>query len=143
MKRLPLLVLLLAAQPAYAGSFTISDAWSQPSTSATMGVAYLTLKSDANCTITEASAADVAGVTELHTHLMTDGMMQMRKLDNVTLSPNDVVKFAPGGKHVMLIGLKKPLKDGEHFSLTLKSADCGSATANVEVSKARLLEHMK
>jgi copper(I)-binding protein len=131
------------AGAANAASFKITDAWAQPSVSAEMGVAYATLVSDAPCTIIAADAPDVTKVTELHSHAMQNGVMQMRKIDALKLTANTPEVFAPGGNHVMLIGLKKPLRDGDSFKLTLTSRECGSASTSVSVSKARLQDALK
>jgi copper(I)-binding protein len=131
------------AGTANAASFKITDAWAQPSVSAEMGAAYVTLQSDAPCTVIAADASDVTKVTELHSHTMENGVMQMRKIDALKLSANTPEIFAPGGNHVMLIGLKKPLRDGDSFKLTLTSRECGTASTSVSVSKARLQEALK
>ncbi len=131
------------AGTANAASFQITDAWAQPSVSAEMGAAYVTLQSDAPCTVIAADAPDVTKVTELHSHTMENGVMQMRKIDALKLNANAPEIFAPGGNHLMLIGLKKPLRDGDNFKLTLTSRECGTASTSVSVSKARLQEALK
>ena len=49
----------------------------------------------------------------------TDGVMKMREVEGLELKPGDMITFAPGGYHIMLIGLKAPLKVGDSFPLTL------------------------
>lgn len=137
------LAALVAANAANAATLKIEQAWSPPSASPTMGVAYLTASSDAPCTIIGAAASDVTQTAELHTHLHENGVMQMRQLDHVDVTPEKPAHFAPGGLHVMLIGLKKPLRDGEQFALTLSTKECGETTTQVEISKGRLLEQVQ
>lgn len=60
--------------------------------------------------------------------------MRMREVtDGVAVAPGTTVKFAPGGYHIMLMGLKQPLKAGDRFPLTLKFAKAGSVTVDVQV----------
>ena len=67
-----------------------------------------------------------ADVVELHTHIKEDGMMKMRQIPRIEVPANEMVELAPGGLHVMLIGLKGQLKPGESVELTLEFED-GSA----------------
>jgi copper(I)-binding protein len=67
---------------------------------------------------------DVARNIELHTHVSGDGgMMQMRRLDRIELPTGAPVALAPGGLHVMLIGLTRDLLPGQSVTLQLRLAD--------------------
>jgi len=66
-----------------------------------------------------AAETDAAEVVELHTHRMEDGMMRMRKIEQIDLPAGEVVTLAPGGLHLMLIGLTKTLAPGDQIELTL------------------------
>ncbi len=57
----------------------------------------------------EALASPVALRTELHTTQMSDGMMVMRRVDNLQIGPGEAVELKPGGYHIMLMGLKQPI----------------------------------
>lgn len=57
----------------------------------------------------EALASPVALKTELHTTQMNDGVMAMRRVDNLQIGPGEVVELKPGGYHIMLMGLKQPI----------------------------------
>ena len=46
------------------------------------------------------------------------------------------MRFQPGGLHVMLFGLKQPLKAGEHFPLTLEFEKAGKVEVQVQVESA-------
>jgi periplasmic copper chaperone A len=69
------------------------------------------------------AASAVSEVVELHTHRMEDGMMKMRRVDQVALPAGETVTLAPGGLHVMLIGLKRQLQPGDDVPLTLTLDD--------------------
>ncbi len=62
---------------------------------------------------------DVAEHIELHQSLMADGMMKMQYVGKLAIPPGTMVEFKPGGYHIMLMGLKHPLKEGQSFHLTL------------------------
>jgi copper(I)-binding protein len=64
---------------------------------------------------------------------MTDGMMMMRQLDSVEVPAGGNLEFKPGGNHVMLIGLERPLVACERFPLTLRFKDAGDVELIVEV----------
>jgi len=69
------------------------------------------------------ASTPLAGVVELHTHIMQDGMMRMRPVDEVALPPGATVRFEPGGLHLMWIGLIQPLEAGQEVPLTLLFED--------------------
>ena len=88
--------------------------------------AFMVLKNnDAAVSLVSASSS-VAKVVELHTHTHKDGVMQMRKIDKVDVAAKGEAALAPGGNHVMLIGLTQQLKEGQQVDLTLKFSDGSS-----------------
>jgi hypothetical protein len=74
------------------------------------------------------AASPAADVVELHTHRMEDGMMKMRRVEQIDLPAGESVSLQPGGLHVMLIGLKQQLQPGEDVVVTL-TFDDGSELA--------------
>jgi periplasmic copper chaperone A len=116
---LPLALLLSAG--ATAGSLTVTSAWARatpPGTS--MGVVYLRIengstKSDRLLKLGTAVAAS-AGV---HRTEIVEGIARMREVAVLHVAPGEIVEFAPGGLHVMLMGLKHPLVAGQKFELEL------------------------
>ncbi len=74
------------------------------------------------------ASSPAAEVVELHTHTMADGMMQMRRIEQIALPAGEMVSLQPGGLHVMLIGLTGPLQVDQVVSLTLTFED-GSSTS--------------
>ncbi|HRE53716.1 MAG TPA: copper chaperone PCu(A)C [Candidatus Competibacter sp.] len=80
-------------------------------------------------------AKDVAGSIELHTTLMEGTLMKMRKVEAVDLAGGKTTSLKPGGLHVMLIDLKKPLQAGQSFPLTLHLEKAGALRITVPVVK--------
>src|SRR3546814_5318814 len=71
------------------------------------------------------AASPVAEHVEIHEHVMDGNAMRMRPVDGVPLPAGGMAELQPGGYHVMLIGLKHALKQGEHFPLTLTFEKAG------------------
>ena len=103
-------------------SLTVKDAWVRASTpGAKNGVAYVTIINHGMKPDTLVGAvSDVAAKVELHSHKNVDGVMQMRQIASVPVPPHSVAELQPGGDHIMLMGLKRQLKVGDHLILTLK-----------------------
>jgi copper(I)-binding protein len=103
------------------------------------GAAYLTLHNtgDKSDRLTAVSVpASVAAMVELHTVEMQNDMMRMRQLENgIALAPNETVTLAPGGFHVMLMGLAGPLEVGTNISMTLHFEYADDQTITVPVVK--------
>ena len=72
---------------------------------------------------------------ELHEHAMAGMVMKMRPLAGLAIPAGQTVALAPGGMHIMLVGLKAPLREGQSFPLTLTFAKAGPQTVTVMVGK--------
>ena len=117
------------------GTVQFKDVWasSTPPTAQT-GAAYFVAEhrgSEAARLI--GAASPVAKRVELHTHILKDGVMMMRKLDGIDVNPGEPLVFKPGSHHVMLMGLNQPLKEGQRFPLTLKFEGGGEVQVTVHV----------
>lgn len=98
----------------------MTDAWARASTPGQkVGAAYMTLQSAQAVKLVYVESSSHAEEVEIHSMTMNNGIMKMRKLDALELQPNKPEKLAPGGFHLMLFGLKKPLKAGETVTLKL------------------------
>jgi copper(I)-binding protein len=65
---------------------------------------------------------------------MTGNIMKMREVKNVAIAANTTLTMAPGdGHHVMLIGLKRPLVEGQAVPLRLTFDKAGTIDAQIEV----------
>jgi periplasmic copper chaperone A len=130
-------VVLLAAGAALAqtGQLRIENAWARatPGGSQT-GAAYMTIQSP-NADRLVAASSPVARKAQLHMMEMSGMVMKMRALAGVDIPAGQPVSLTPGGMHMMLLGLKQPLKAGQSFPLTLRFAKAGERTVNVAVEK--------
>jgi hypothetical protein len=120
------------------GGIEVQQAWARatPGTLKT-GAAYFTVDNTGGASDRLMSVATtVAESASLHEEKMDGGMMTMRPLGPVTIEPGKSLTLKPGGDHLMLEGLKKPLKEGDHFSLTLTFEKAGARQVDVAVGKA-------
>lgn len=131
------LVLLVGAAGADCapGGIHVADAWSRatpPGLDA--GAAYFVIHNNggANDRLIGVSSP-VAARAELHRTTTEGGLAQMRHATAVDVNSGERVLFAPGGRHVMLTGLKQPLREGDTFPLVLKFEKAGSVQIPVEV----------
>jgi copper(I)-binding protein len=82
------------------------------------------------------ASADVSKSVELHEMKMEGDVMRMRQVDGVDVPAGQSVVLEPGGVHVMLIGLKAPLKQGDRFPMTLRFEKAGEVKVEVVVEAA-------
>ena len=75
----------------------------------------------------------VATTAAMHQMSMNGGIMQMRPVESVRVPAHGQVQFTPEGLHVMLMGLKQPLAEGQHFPMTLVFQNAGSIHVDVVV----------
>lgn len=117
--------------------FHIHDAYARATPpSAPNSAAFMVLENHGDETRSVVSAeSDVAKRVELHNHAMVDGMMKMRQIAKIDVGPNSQVVLKPGGLHVMLFDLNKPLKEGETISVSLKLRNGEVVTSDIPVKK--------
>ncbi len=98
------------------------------------GAAYVTISNETGMADRLVSvASDIARKTEIHNHLMEDGVMKMRRADGVDIPAGGQVTFRPGGYHVMFFGLTAPLQVGDSFRLELAFENAGKTEITVPV----------
>ncbi|MBP9158978.1 MAG: copper chaperone PCu(A)C [Sphingobium sp.] len=76
----------------------------------------------------------VAAEVQLHTMSMDGGIMRMRQVEGgIAVPAKGKLELKPGGYHIMFMGLKRPLKQGERLPVTLRFQRAGSVTVQVAV----------
>jgi hypothetical protein len=132
-----LLAAMAAAAPAMAADIRITDAWCPPTPpGAPTAGGYLTIhdtstKPDRLMGGSSPAAAQV----QLHSMTMQGQIMRMRAVTGgLAIAGRGTASIQPGsGLHLMLIGLKRPLKLGEHVPVTLQFAKAGQVSADFVV----------
>jgi hypothetical protein len=77
---------------------------------------------------------DVASRFEVHEMTMDNGVMKMRPVTGgLEIKPGQTVELKPGGYHVMLMGLKEQLVQGQHFKATLEFAKAGKVDVDFAI----------
>jgi periplasmic copper chaperone A len=113
------MVLAVIASPVLAQEVAVKDAWIRgtvPGQSGTGAFMELTGKSNARLV---GAASPAAKVVEVHHMKMENGVMKMYAVDGIDLPAGKPVRLAPGGYHVMLMELVKPLNAGDKVPLKL------------------------
>lgn len=119
-----------------AGDIAIEQPFAR-ATPAKVGGVFMTLKNAGGTADKLVKAASpVAESVELHTHVKDGDAMRMRPVEDIPVPAKGQTGLVPGGYHVMLIGLKQPLKEGTQFPLTLTFEKAGTVTIQVPVMKA-------
>lgn len=115
------------------GELQIKHPWARASASgASNAGAFMVINSASDDQLVQVSG-EIANKVEIHEMKMVDGVMKMRQISALPLAAGSETKLAPGTYHIMLMGLKQPLKEGEKFPLTLTFAKAGVVTVQVKV----------
>ena len=126
---LPIAILSLTAL----ADVTVKEPWARGTVAGQMASgAFMELTSSDNATLLGASSP-AAGVVEVHEMSMDNGVMKMRPVPRLNLPAGQSVALKPGGYHIMLMDLKKPLKKGESVPLTLKLEGKDKKLSTLEV----------
>lgn len=116
---------------------SLDHVWARPTPgAATPGVAYFTVIDKGQPDKLVGVSTPIAAAAELHETVNDNGVMKMRPVQSVALAPGKPVTFKPGSYHVMLMGLKNPLKVGDSFPLTLTFEHAQPITVTVKVEAA-------
>jgi len=112
----------------------VSNAWVQampPSQTTTAAYMSITNNSSQEAVLVSASS-DIAGVTEIHQMSQMNGMMKMAMISNLHILAQGKVELSPGGFHIMLINLKKPVNKGDIVPITLHFQDGSVIVVNAQ-----------
>ena len=131
-----LLAALLAAA-AQAGEIAVKDPYAR-SANAKSAAAFMTIENaGAKERRLVGVRADISRKASLHTMTMQDGVARMRPVDEIAIPAGGAVELKRGGEHVMFMGLKAPLKDGDAIPMTLIFANGEEIEVEVTVDNAR------
>ena len=129
------------AIPAFADGITINDAYVRSAgPSAKTGAAFFGIMNNGDQDDRLIAAhTDIAKRAELHTHIQTDdGVMQMREVKaGFPVEAGGVHMLARGGDHVMLMGLTRPMLQGDTITVTLTFEKAGDITVDIPVDLKR------
>lgn len=135
MRAVVVVALALLSGAAEAGEIVIHDPWARASPgSAPNSAAYMVLEvtGDRPDRLLGGETPAAAEV-QLHSHQMDDGVARMRQIDAVELAPGAPAVFEPGGLHLMLVDLRRPLVEGETVPIRLQFETAGAIEIEVPV----------
>lgn len=90
-----------------------------------------------------AASSDIAERVELHSHVMSDGMMKMRQVEAIEVKAEDTATLRPGSFHVMFLGLKSPLVEGKSVKIKLYFDNGDEIIVNAPIKKITTQKKMK
>ncbi len=129
---------LALAQAAAAADIQVGHSWARATLPGmSMGGVFMQVVNGDADNILVGGSSPVAEKVEIHTHINDNGVMRMRELEGgLPLPQNKAVELKPGSYHIMLMGLKAPLTDGQTFPLTLRFKQGKAQTVTVTVHDA-------
>ena len=103
----------------------VSDAWVKSTVpGGTVSAAYLQINSRTSLRLVKV-ASPVAGIVEIHEMKMNAGVMEMKALDAIDVPAGKSVELKPGGMHIMLMKVAKPINKGDKVPLVLTFEGAG------------------
>ena len=113
----------------------ISKAWVQamPPSQTTTAAYFTVINNSQKEAVLVSASSDIAATAEIHQMSDMKGMMNMAMVSNIHVPAMGKISLQPGGYHIMLINLKKPVKKGDMVALTLHFQDGTSIIVNAEV----------
>lgn len=112
----------------------VRAAWSRPAAAGGTGAGFMTLANpDARADTLVAVASPAARKVEIHRSQMKGGIASMQPVSAVPLPARGSVTFAPGGYHLMFVGLARTLKAGDRVPATLSFASGAKVQATFVV----------
>ena len=125
------------AEDVTVGSLKISAPWARATPKgASVGGGYLKITNTGTAPDRlVGGSTDISRSFEVHEMKMEGGVMKMRPLANgLEIKPGQTVELNPGGYHVMFVGLKKQLMQGDHFTAALEFAKAGKVDVDFSVA---------
>ena len=131
----------LAVASAAQAAPQVRAAWSRPAAQGTTGAGFMTLANPSGPADTlVAVETPLARQVQIHQSSMTGGMASMQALKSVAIPAGGSVTFAPGGYHLMFLGLTRPLKIGDTLPATLRFSSGARVKATFIVGLAPPVE---
>lgn len=121
------------------GAIEITNAWSRATPPGLdRGAGYLDIHNHGDTPVQLTGAAtSAAGKVAIHRSREIDGQMRMEAVEGgIRIPPGESATLAPMGYHLMLMGLKGPLRAGDRIPLTLKFSDREDVSTSLEVRPA-------
>ena len=139
---LPVIFLSLVAAAQQPPSMILAEAWVRalpPTQTNTAAYVTVTNPGKADIVITGAST-ELAQEVQIHTTREIEGYMRMEQLQHLPVAPGETVQLAPGGTHLMLLGLARMPTPGETVHLCLELATGEEVCTDAPVRKSSAVQ---
>jgi copper(I)-binding protein len=114
----------------------LGNAWARPTRGEAPGAVYVAINNKGSADDRLVGAfTDHAAMAMVHQSELVDGVAQMRTAGEINIPAGKRIEMVPGGTHIMLEGLRAPLRTGDSFDLVLKFHKSGDRRAKVDVVK--------
>ena len=115
------------------------NAWARPTRGDAPGAVYVAINNKGSADDRLVGVfTDRAAMAMVHQTELVDGVARMRMAGEINIPAGQRIEMVPGGTHIMLQGLRAPLKTGDSFDLVLKFRQSGDKTVMVDVVKEKL-----
>ena len=130
-----LIAIALVALPAWA-QVSAERPWTRATPpGAKVGGGFMQLRSSSAADRVVGASSPVAGRVEMHVTVREGDVMKMREVTAFEVPAGGTFELKPGGAHLMLMDLKRPLKQGEKVPLTLKLEKGGELKLDLSVEE--------
>ena len=129
-----LLLLCIIATPAV-GQINVADAWARATAPGSkIAAGYMTIRNLSGSPDRLVSVeSPVAARVQTHVTVKEGEVFRMREVKGYDVPANGSFELKPGGAHLMLIDVRRPLKEGEKVPLTLRFQRAGEVKAELQV----------
>jgi copper(I)-binding protein len=130
-----LVFLFLTVSTSVFAQVEVQDAWSRATPpGAKVAAGYLTIRNQSASPDRHVGASSpVAARVETHTMEMKGDVMRMREVNGYEVPAKGSFELKPGGAHLMLVDIKRPLKEGERVPLVLRFEKAGEVKTELAV----------
>ncbi len=120
---------------AYGSEILIKDPWIRavpPSSKNTALFMTIINKSDKQDVLLSVTT-DIAKMVMIHKTVEENGIMKMKHVKELTIPPHSQIELKPGSLHIMIMGLKRPIKEGEKIKVMLFFKNAGKIIISAPV----------
>ena len=131
------LALLAACGQGGKADIDVSNAWARPTRGDAPGAVYVTIENKGGEDDRLVGVmTDHAAMAMVHQTELSNGVARMRMAGEINVPAGDRIEMVPGGTHIMLEGLRTPLRTGDSFQLVLKFRASEDEKVTVRVAEA-------
>ena len=134
-----LTLLLFTATPAFA-EITVKQGWLRALLPNRPAAGYFELTNQGASDRFLSATSPAFGKVEIHTHIMNNGVMQMRKLSHLDVPAHETLHFKPHGLHLMMFDPARPLHQGDQIEVMLVFEKAGKVPLTLKIRQKQSAE---